>query len=122
MGDDDRLCDKEDVKSVNVDGSTGVVGVGVRLGGVSIRSAEVENGWDNWRRLIPVRDGEAFFRKREAVARICRRRTGVSVVRSATRGPSAGNEWTELWGLVDFLRSLTLGRGVIICRIRPVTP
>ena len=36
------------------------------------------------------------------------------------RGVSEGEERTELLGLVDFCRSETLGRGVIICRILPV--
>jgi hypothetical protein len=35
------------------------------------------------------------------------------------RGVSEGEERTELFGLVDFCRSATLGSGVIICRILP---
>ena len=47
--------------------------------------------------------------------------TGVSVAKSPrVRGVSEGEERTELFGLVDFCRSATLGSGVIICRILPV--
>lgn len=121
MGDDDRLCDKEDVKLVNVDRSSAVGGVGAWIGRAS-RCAEVETEWDNWRLPVSVGGGEALLGKREGVARECRCGRGVSVVRSATMRLLAGDRGPETWVLVDFWRSVTFVRGLIICRIRPLTP
>jgi hypothetical protein len=106
-------------KLVTADIST-VVGVGARLGGVSISCSVAERGWDNWRRLLSVRGGEAPFRSREAVGKEGCRETDVSVERShPSKGLLDGDERAERCGLVDLWRSATLGRAVIICRILP---
>ena len=120
MGNDDRLCDKEDEKLVSVNGST-EKGVGTWLVDVAISCAEPETDWDFCCRVVYVSGDEALFRRCEAVVRECRRGIGAFVARFAIWGLWEGDERTELLGLGDFWLSATFGRGVIICRIRPMT-
>lgn len=121
IGDDDRLCDIGAAKPVIVDEST-AAGACSWLGRASIRWPVVDVGLENCScGLVSVLSGgEPLFRSTDAVARELRRETGVSGARSSReRGVSEGEERMELRGLVDFCRSATLGRGVIICRILP---
>lgn len=93
MGGDNALCDKGDEKWLNIDGyRAGEGSVETYVGWFSIRCAEVDEGWDNWRLLLSLSGGDALFRKSEATAREWCDGTVFSVTTSANRGLSAGEE------------------------------
>ena len=98
--DDDKFCDIEVEKLVNVDGSTALS----RFGGVSKLCPVAERGWDNCRCRGCVSGGEPLFLSSEAVATEWRRGTGMSVFSSPTWGLADGDERAELLGLVESRR------------------